>query len=199
MRNHRTTADLQRIVGSDRGQSSARLVADAERELLLRAGSEETAFARKVRLSANACIGIGGFCLVWPGLMLLVFGAGQNQGSPPTGPTGPFLFRHFDDIFVGVGVLQAICGLLLLLGGLATRVRRSIGPTLISVVLGIAALYLVAFTLASIQAVTIGPAVFVGFFLGFMAVNDALFLFLLWLPFRFFRSPRVREFCRSAA
>ncbi len=199
MRNHRTTADLQRIVGSARDQSSARLVAEAERELRLRASSEETAFARKVRLSANACIGIGSFCLVWPGLMLLVFGAGQNRISAPSSPSGPFLFRHFDDIFIGVGILQALCGLLLLLGGLGTRARRSVGPTLISVVLGIAALYVVAFTVVATPTAAIGPAVFVVFFLGFMIVNDALFLFLLWLPFRFFTSPRLRAFCRTAA
>ena len=199
MRNHNTTPDLQRIVGSDRPLNSARAVAAAERELRLRAGSEEAAFARKIRLSANACIGVGSFCLVWPTLMLFVFGAGQTHISPPSHPTGPFMFRHFDDIFVGVGILQALCGLLLLLGGLGTRAHRTVGPTLISIVLGIAALYIVAFTVAAIPTMAIGPDVFVGVFLGIMVVNDAFFLFLLWLPFRFFTSPRVREFCRAAA
>ncbi len=174
-------------------------MADAERELMLRAGSEETSFARKVRLSANACIGIGVFFLVWPGLMLLVFGAGQSHIGPAPNPTDPFLFRHFDDLFISVGILQALCGLLLLLGGLGIRARRSFGPALIAAVLGIAALYIVVFTVMSIPTLTIAPGLFAAFFIGFMVVNDALFLFLLWLPLRFFTSPRVRELCRTAA
>src|SRR5438477_10216716 len=120
MRNHLTTAELQAVVNEGSGQHTARQVASAVRELALRAGGEQAAFERKFRLSANACAILGAFFVIWPVLMLVLFVGSRAQPRAHENSSS-FLFRHFDDFFLAIGVLQAFSGVLLLAGGLASR------------------------------------------------------------------------------
>jgi hypothetical protein len=124
-----------------------------------------------------------------------------EPGSIPQPREASFPFPQFDRIFVGTGICQALCGALLLLGGLAVRQRRALGPKLIRASLLLALLYVVAFTVMFLpSAFTLsrpGATAFV--FMAFAFFNSALWGFLLWLPLRFFSSPRVRMYCQSAA
>ncbi len=199
MRNHRTTSELQSIVGSDRANHSQRTIAAAERELALRADGEEALFQRKLTRSGLICAGIGLLCVLWPAALLLL----STQAGMPTqgpGPDAPFVFRHFNTIFMVTGWLQILCGTLLVSGGLAVRARRRIGPSLLASVIGVAMLWVVGFSLLFPLGVVLGsaPGLFVVLIVGFSTAWSAFLLFLLWLPLRFFISPRVRLACASS-
>ncbi len=195
MRNHRTTAELQEIVGPRRSESSPKLIASAERELAHRAEGEEAIFQRKLTRSGVICAAIGAFCLVWPALILLAFFL-MGMGAHSDSPDDPFIFRHFNLIFVAVGCLQFTCGVLLLSGGLAVRSRKRIGPLLIAAAILLTTLYIVAFTTSlPLGGFTHAPWFFVIMFSTFSVAWGVLLLFLLWIPFRFFVSHRVKQAC----
>jgi hypothetical protein len=114
------------------------------------------------------------------------------------------LFHHSSTLpFFATGcILQASCGVLLFLGGLATRARRLIGPFLIAIAIGIAAFCVVCFAVFSIPAMSFSPFLFfilLVIFLVILLAQTCVLLALLWLPLRFFLSPRVLAFCRGAA
>jgi len=200
MRDHRTTQELEQIVGPRRDSQPPRSVASAERELRLRSGGEAELFERKLSRSGAIGAAIGAFCVVWALVALVPFLALRGGEQFPVQPDAPVLFRWFDRFFVGVAALQGLCGLLLLVGGLGLRGRKPWAPVVASVPLALAMAYCVVFTVAFIQtAVSFNGAGVIGFgFAGFALVMDALFLFLLWLPMRFFLSPRVRQACEKA-
>ena len=198
MRDHRTTAELQRIVELGRNTCSRRALASAERELALRQESEEALFERKLnRIGVIAAV-IGAVCVLWPALLLASFGQ-IEMPSGPVDPNEPFVFRHFHTLWLAVGVFQAVCGALLLSGGVALRLRKPIGPWLIDAVIILAMSYVVLFT-GSIFPMFISDAhlPISLLFITFSLASAAFWLFLLWLPLRFFSSPRVRESCNSA-
>ena len=197
MRNHQTTATLQQIL-AEPSLHSPSVVARAARELSLRGQGEEALFERKVRLSARAALIVGAFCLVWP---VLILGLVPRPPAHEASASAPFLFRHFDAMFFYVGVFQAVVGALLLLGGLLTARRRPAGRVLVLVALFFVLSYVVAFTLM-FAATPFGepfPLPFAVIFVAFAVVNASIFGFLLWLPIRFFLSPRVRSYCRAGA
>jgi Kef-type K+ transport system membrane component KefB len=189
VRNHQTTAVLKQILAQP-SRHEPSLVASAARELSLRVQGEESLFERKVRLSAGAALVVGALCIVWSLLILALFPLSQAPEAPPS---APFVFRHFDAMFLSVGVFQAVVGLFLFLGGLLTRRRRPLGRILVLVALYLLVAYVVAFTTVMLLSGS-GPIPFA--FALFALVNAGVFGFLLWLPIRFFSSPRVRFYCR---
>jgi len=201
LRDHRTTEQLKAIVNRAGSGHPTREVERAKRELTLRREPEEAAFQRKLTLSSTVSAVIGAFLVVWPLLMLgtLRLSGFGHATDPGVHPGEPFVFRHFDQLFIGVAVLQSVAGLLLFGGGLATRARRPIGPRLVAIALWMGISYAIAFTLMTIPSVFAfgGPlVVWLGFSL--MAVlNTAFWAFVLWLPLRFFSSPRTREACTA--
>jgi hypothetical protein len=200
MRDHSNIATLRRVVGPERGQHSPRVVARAERELALRSGTEEAAFQRKLRLSGTICAVIGAFCVVWPVIMLTTFRS-FGPADQPSDPNLPFMFRHFDQIFVAVGLLQAVVGAFLLSGGLLIRSRKPSGLRLVVAALSLVLFYIVAFTITFVPAAGFKgfPGPFAVMFFVFAILNGAVWAFALWFPLRFFRSPRVCEACSGAA
>jgi hypothetical protein len=200
MRDHSTTAMLERVTGPERAQHAPNVVARAERELALRSSTEGAAFLRKVRLSGTICAVIGAFCIVWPVIMLTASSAFGPADRAPD-PNLPFMFRYFDQIFVAVGLMQAVVGALLLSGGLLIRSRKPLGPRLVVAALYILLLYIVAFTISFVP--TVGskgfPGPFAALFFVFAIFNGAVWAFALWFPLRFFRSARVRQACSGAA
>jgi len=196
MRNHQATEALQSIVAEPQLYSPA-TVARASCELALRGQGEEALFERKVRISATAALVVGAFCVVWPAIILLM------PLPPPqaASPNAPFMFRHFDAIFKYLGLFQAVLGALLLFGGIFTRKRQPLGPTLVVAALALALAYDIVFSVGFIVTATGfgGPAFFAAFFCLMALANASLFGFLLWLPIRFFASPRVRTYCRLSA
>lgn len=200
MRDHSNTATLERVIGPERARHSPRVVARAERELALRSGTEEATFQHKLRLSGTICAVVGGFCVVWP-VILLTASRAFGPTDRPSDPTLPFMFRHFDQIFVAVGLLQAVVGVLLLWGGLLTRSRKPLGPRLVVAALYVLLFYIVAFTISFVPTVgsKVFPGPFTALFFVFAVLNGAAWAFALWFPLRFFRSVRVSEACSGAA
>ena len=200
MRNHRTSAELQAIVGVDRSRHTSREVANAETELAIRTGSEEVAFDRKLQKSGTACLIVGALFILWPLAMLGMFTA-MRDAPVPADPSAPFLFRHFSEVFVSVGILQVIAGVLLLFGGIGTKRRKRYGPRLIVAALGIGLAYVVVFMVLFLVSFALEgqPVTTTIVFAGFSVIMSALWAFLLWLPLRFFTSPRVREACIGTA
>jgi hypothetical protein len=199
MRNHRTTEELERIVSSGGGPYSTRLLASAQRELRLRNGNESGFFDRKLSRSGSIAAWVGAVCIVWPLVLLVPFLAlGPSVQAPPE-PNAPVLFRSFGWLFTSVAVLQVICGCLLLVGGLGLRARKRWAPSVVSAPIVIAMVYDVAFTVVFVQGAFsfAGPAAFGSAFAFFALVNAVFWLFLLWLPLRFFSSPRVKQACHG--
>ena len=173
------------------------MAARAARELALRGQGEEALFERKVRLSATAALVVGAFCIIWPALFLLL----PLPPPQPSSPEAPFMFRHFDTIFRAIGLFQGVLGVLLLFGGIFTRKRRPLGPKLVLAALSLAFAYVVVFSLGFL-ATTAGsgaPLFFLAIFCLIALANASLFGFLLWVPLRFFSSPRVRAHCQVRA
>lgn len=197
MRNHRTTTELESIIGRNRLQYTDRVVASAERELLLRGEREEALFQRKLSRSGAISAVIGGFCIVWPALMLVAFSNADHAFPSSVDPTEPFVFRNFGLLFTVVGVLQLACGVLLLVGGIALRRRNRIGPMVTMIPIVLAMTYVVGFNVLLFPGGMLSsaplPVSFI--FLAFSMVWSAFLVFLLWIPLRFFASPRVREAC----
>ena len=199
MRDHSTTETLERVVGPERASHTPRVVARAERELSLRGGTEEAAFQRKLRLGGTLCAVAGVFCAVWPVLLLTAFSR-FGPTDRPSNPELPFMFRHFDQIFIAVGVLQTFVGLLLLAGGILVRSRRLVGPRLVAAALYFVLFYILAFTVTLIPSIGSSgfarPSAVV--FVLLAVLNSFAWAFTLWLPLRFFTSPRVRLVCSRA-
>jgi hypothetical protein len=103
VRNHQTTAVLKQILAQP-SRHEPSLVASAARELSLRVQGEESLFERKVRLSAGAALVVGALCIVWSLLILALFPLSQAPEAPPS---APFVFRHFDAMFLEGGVPSA--------------------------------------------------------------------------------------------
>jgi len=200
MRDHHTTSELQSIVGAERANGTPSEIACAERELALRTGSEESSFQRKLSLSGTVSGVLGALFLVSP-LLLLAFLPAFGVSPSTTGPPRPFISQYFHMLVAVVGLLQAVCGALLLTGGIGIRFRKPFGPRLISlaVLLGIADIVLL--TLASIPTVRAfrAPAGFAILLLALALLNTVFWASLLSLPLRFFVSPRVREACLPSA
>jgi hypothetical protein len=199
MRNHRTTEELERIVGSVGDSYSPRLVESARRELRLRGGNESELFDRKVSRAGTIAAWVGAVCVVWPLVLLVPLAALGPSTSLPHDPNAPFLFRSFNWLFTSVALLQVVCGCLLLVGGFGLRARKRWAPLVVSAPIVIAMAYDVAFTVAFVQGAFSfgGPAAFGSAFAFFGLVNAVFWLFLLWLPLRFFWSPRVKWACRG--
>ena len=197
MRNHQTTEALKRILAEPHLQPSS-VVASASRELALRVQNEGGMFERKVRISATAAAIVGGFCVVWP---LLILSLVPSPPEQTLSRDSPFVFRHFNALFFYVGIFQAVVGALLLSGGLLTRRRKPTGRWLILAALFLALAYVVLSSASFIEAAFSfrAPWPFALFFVAASLGSAALFGFLLWLPTRFFLSPRVREHCRATA
>jgi hypothetical protein len=197
MRNHRTTEELERIVGLAIGSHSPRLVASAQRELRLRSGNENELFDRKLSRSGSIAAWVGVICIVWPLVLLVPFAALGPSLPPSPDPNAPFLFRSFSRLFTSVALLQAVCGCLLLVGGLGLRARKRWAPFVVSAPIIIAMAYDVVFTAAFVQGASsfAGSAAFGSAFAFFALLNAVFSLFLLWLPLRFFWSPRVKQAC----
>ncbi len=197
MRNHRTTKELERIIGPAIGSFSPRLVASAQRELRLRSGNETELFDRKLSRSGSIAAWVGAMCVVWPLVLLVPFVALGPSMLPPPDPNPPFLFRSFNRLFASTALMQAVCGCLLLVGGLGLRARKRWAPFVISVPIIIAMAWNVVFTAAFVQAASsfAGPGALGSAFAFFGLLNALFWLFMLWLPLRFFWSPRVKQAC----
>lgn len=191
-----TTQELLEIVGSGREMHPSAAVAAAEAELLRRTAGDEDRLLVKVRRAGTVCAVLGGFFVFW-GLCMAVF------GMTLFGPRGvqaydePFIFRHFGAIYVTNAILQAITGGVLLKGGLALRKLRRRGRILVQAVIGIGFVFLAVFAITWIGSLpwrdgplSMATAMSVGGLL-----ITAFWGFLLWLPYRFFTSSRVRAAC----
>jgi hypothetical protein len=200
MRDHRTTQELELIVGPKRESQPPRSVASAERELRLRSEGEAELFERKLSRSGAIAAGTGVVCIVWALVALIPFLVLRGGEQFPVDPNAPLLFRWFDRFFVAVAALEELCGILLLVGGLGLRKRKPWAPVVASVPLVLVVVYCLVFTVGFVQAAFSfkAPSVMGFGFAGFALVIDALWLFLLWLPMRFFLSPRVRQACERA-
>jgi hypothetical protein len=192
-----TVEELLRMIGSGRSDHSAVSVAAAEAELVRRTAGEEELFRRKVRRSGTICAVVGGLVAAW-GLLLAVLGV-TTFGSQVAdfSDSGSFPFRHFEVIYVGGAVLEAVAGLVLLVGGLTLRRLDPRGRLLILGVLWLAFGFIVVFTLAwvgnGVFDSSLGP---LPWFMVVAGIANSLFWgFLLWLPYRFFASKRLRAAC----
>jgi hypothetical protein len=117
--------------------------------------------------------------------MLTTFRA-FGPADQPSDPNLPFMFRHFDQIFVAVGLLQAVVGAFLLSGGLLIRSRKPSGPRLVVAALSLVLFYIVAFTITFVPAAGFKgfPGPFAVMFFVFAILNGAVWAFALWFPLR---------------
>ncbi len=197
MKDHRSTEELLEIVGPSRASYAAEAVAAAEGELRSRTGTEQELFTAKGRKIGTVCAWLGGLFVIW-GLVFIPIGLSFLSDREPVTAESSFLFMHFDVVFVGGAALEALAGALLLMGGMGFRKRRERGRRLILVVLWIAVLYVVVFT--SGMVVSLYQLASGGLRLGMAVVSVLMagaWCLLLWLPIRYFRSPRVRQLCQA--
>lgn len=175
---------------------SSEVVAAAEAELVRRSAGGEERLLRKVRRAATVCAVLGAFVMVW-GLSMAAFGVSTLGPSGVEPLTEPFVFRHFRIIYVVGAILEGIAGGILLWGGLELRKLRSRGRFLVVAVLWLGFAMIAVFTVVSFLSLpwlgTHGSAP-VGMWVAGL-INAAFWSFLLWLPYRFFTSARVRNAC----
>jgi hypothetical protein len=200
VKDHRSTEELLEIVGSGRSGNLPETVAAAELELKSRTATEEALFGAKARKIGTVCAWLGGLFLVW-GLAFVPIGLSFFSEVQPTTGQEPFIFQNFKMFFLAVAALEAIAGALLLVGGLRFRKGKDIGRRLILGVLWVTVAYVVVFTVfwAFSMPKQVGPG---GFPIAMIVIGllmAAGWCLLLWLPIRYFRSPRVRQLCHTAA
>ena len=193
-----TTEELLEIVGSGRAMHSSDAVAAAEAELIRRIAGEEERSLRKVRRAGTICAVVGGFFMLW-GLSMAALGMSMVDASPVGPQEAPFVFRYFDVIYVVGALMEAAAGGVLLWGGLDLRKLRSRGRVLIVAVLwfgfALMAVFIV-FWVASLPWQGPSRSTAVVMSAGGLIVT-AFWSFLLWLPYRYFTSSRVRAACRE--
>jgi hypothetical protein len=193
-----STAGLLEIVGARRSGFPPELVAEAEKELTARAAPEALLFRAKVRRSGTICAILGGLGGGW-GLAMAVMARLFFSDVGPTN-SNDFLFRHFNTIYFLVACGQAVAGTVLLVGGLELRKLRDRGRRLVLSVLWLVMGYFALFTAWWVSYMTLQfpaePMTIIMAVFG-VAISGA-WAFLLWLPIRFFHSPRVEQACRSA-
>jgi hypothetical protein len=200
MKDHRSTEELLEIVGPARQANLPERVAAAESELRSRTASEEALFGAKARKIGTLCAWLGGLFLAW-GIAFVPIGLSFFSEMQPKTGQEPFLFRNFNIFFVGVAILEAIAGALLLVGGLKFRRGSDLGRKLILLVLWMTMAYVVLFTVSWVLSVPsqLGPGGFPLVMVFFGILMAVAWCALLLLPVRYFRSSRVRQLCRSAA
>jgi len=191
-----TTEELLEIVGSGRAMHSSDAVAAAEAELIRRAAGEEERSLRKVRRSGTICAVVGGFFVLW-GLSMAAVGMSVLEVPRVEPQEAAFVFRHFDVIYVFGALMEAAAGGVLLWGGLDLRKLRSRGRVLIVAVLwfGLALIAVfIVFWVASLPWQGPSRSAALVMSAGGLIVT-AFWSFLLWLPYRYFTSSRVRAAC----
>ncbi|MDH3253998.1 MAG: hypothetical protein OEM62_03325 [Acidobacteriota bacterium] len=191
-----TTEALLQILGSERSSYPTDLVAAAESEVSRRTAGEEELFRTKIERSGTICIWLGGFFVVW-GLSMALMGLFVFETGGPAHEES-FVFRNFNVLYVGGAILQAVTGLGLLWGGMGLRKLQDVGRIIVLAVLWVGFACLLLFTVAMLSDVVSYAEASVLLALIMAAgvtANSVFWAFLLWLPLRFFRSPRVREVC----
>jgi len=191
-----TTEELLEIVGSGREMHSPDAVAAAEAELVRRAAGDEVRSLKKVRRAGTICAVVGGFFMLW-GLSMAALGTSMLEVPRVESQEGPFVFRYFGVIYVVGALMEAAAGGVLLWGGLDLRKLRSRGRVLIVAVLwfgfGLIAVSTVSWV-ASLPWREAPGSTAVVMSAGGLIVA-AFWSFLLWLPYRYFTSSRVRGAC----
>ncbi len=194
----KTTDELLEIVGSQRSSYSAEVVAEAERTLKARTASAAELFRAKLQRIGTICAVLGGLGCFW-GLAMAILGLTLFADSSHR-ESEDFVFRHFGAFYVGTAVSEAIAGAALLAGGLYLRRLRDRGRRLVAAVLWLAMTYVVTFTafwVLSLLSRAQGDAGVVVMAVAGAAMSG-VWLFVLWLPLRFFRSAKVRDACTPA-
>ena len=192
----RSTEELLAIIGSARSQHTADEIAAAETELRARTSTEPNLQVQKLRRAGLICALVGGLLFGWGAIGGAVFGATILKQAPAPPESSSFMFRHFNLLFVGTALLEAALGLALLIGGLAVRRLRRWGvkPILFAIWGFIA--FCIVFTIEWIVTLftEFGHVGAVGMVMSVFALAMAAFwVFLLYLPIRYFRSDRVRN------
>ena len=192
----RSIEELMQIIGERRGDYSAAEIDAAEAELRRRTSGEEVEFKRKMKRSGTVAAFFGGVMMLFA-LMAIVPTVAMFSEGPPVDEEATFLERNFFIIFFGAIALQAVVGATLLVGGLAMRGFREWGRKLVVLVLGASILYVVG-SFAFWEGSVISMAGF-GVEGIAMAISGALifavFFVLLWMPWKYFRSQRVKDYC----
>ena len=196
-----STSELIRIVGEERSQHSVDEVAAAERMLGQRATQEREKTASTIPRNGRIVAAIGLVIGLWPVALIpvvlcLYLDLYDVLYDTDELPAWEIAFLAAAAV---VGLLQAVCGFVLLAGGLKFCHRSDWGRRAILAVLWIGIGYCFCFgvvweiigaieqpwSATTIPMLILGPLV------------TAFWIFLLWLPKRYFSSPTVVSLCRE--
>lgn len=193
---NQTTEALLATVGATRASQAPEAIEAAEAELARRGSSEADLFRSKVMRAGKVCAFIGGLFVVW-GLLMGGLGLTVLAPAEEPDPSDPVMFRHFDLLYVGGSLAQASVGVLLLAGGLGVRRFRRRGRRLVLAVVWAGFASIGLFTVFWVYGLLGGPGGFSSSIVFAVAglANAGFWSFVLWLPYRFFASERVRELC----
>lgn len=189
------TDRLLDIVGASRSVYSPEEIAAAEARLRLFAQSGRDDIRTRMRRAGTIAAGIGFFVGIWP-----LFVAAMILTDDPdvfTPASGDFLDRYAPVIMAGALLVQAILGGLLCAAGIAFRRRQPWGRMVIAGFLWFLVVYCclsapVGAMMAFFQdeGIAFGIAMTLA-----MALIAGLWVMLIRIPLRFFRSDAARYWC----
>ncbi len=188
--------DLMKIIGSNRSDYSDDVIREAEAEIKNRTSNETGDFIGRIRKYGRIVAFIGGVMLLWA-VLVLIMSFGHLSGKPIPDENASFMARNFSVIFYMAGTLQIIIGGMLFVGGLAFRAQKEWGRKLLLIIIGIGIFYIIGFlifweimliSIAGLDGHTIAMAI------GGLIISS-LFLMMLWMPFKYFKSKRVKDAC----
>ena len=191
-----TVSDLLRIVGEQRDRHTPDEVAAAEKRLRALAEGDRQDVRRRMRRNGRIVAGIGLLVGIWPPCALGLHLSQQRDWGPV-----PPEFGWFVTVFIVLCVAQTICGMALCAGGLGFARGREWGRQLVLAVLWVAIAYCVGFAVfwEIFILLNMGWQAHTVVFMVFGPAMCAFWVFLLWLPKRYFSSEAVRAACREAA
>jgi len=194
-REPRSIEELLRIVGGERDAHSPDEVAEAEAELKERLGASEELFSKRLRRAGSITAALGlltGIMPLWATLMFVA-----QVGSPPMPLPNDWRGLAGLAATCAAFALQTVIGFVLFFSGLAFRRRKEWARKTILAIIWIA----IAYCLGSVVVWEIAIPITMGLSgetIGFMIIGPAvtaIWLLILWVPKRYFSSPRVRQAC----
>ncbi len=190
----KSTDELINIISADREKYPEEEIVRAVEELKARTSDETNIFRGKIKKHSRTVAVIGGLMFAF-GILGTIMKLTTTSSSISSPENPSFIFRNFDFIFICVTIFEAISGGLFLTGGLLLGKYKELGRRLIIISLSLVILYLLLFTAVWQASLLKVPGSILMAIVGM--IISLFFAWLLWIPLRYFMSPRVKILLRQ--
>ncbi len=191
----KSTDELINIINADREKYPEEEIVRAAEELKARTSDKTNIFRCKIKKHSRTVAVVGGLMFAFGILGTIIKLTTPPSTSSPENTL--FLFRNFDFVFICVTIFEAISGVLFLTGGLLLGKYKELGRRLIIISLSLVILYLLLFTAVWQTSLLKVPGSILMSIVGI--IISLFFAWLLWIPLRYFMSPRVKMLLKQKA